>query len=817
MPVTRSRTGLYDFASLDQANTARFLFGDEETTPTEHQFPNQEDNYSTPGRGDMERHSSVSSVNGAPASAATSDIGTNSRPASIRHSMELNIAEAAAGVASAGGHVNTPPRLQSTFSSTNEVPTLKSNGPAGINNHAQQHLHNHNVSIGRIPAGALPVRHGREMSTDSTAMQGGRDHTAAYGSIGSALQGGNPGYVPINATTQAGLGVTAAPTPVGHMANFYGQQPYNSNTQQQLALMMGSLNLVAAAPQQGSYVYPSGQVATVGGVQPRDSQQRVIQSRRLQDNNESMARFNGKSVSDFAGRIYDTCKDQFGCRFLQRELEHRKPADVHSVWLETHQHVVELMMDPFGNYLCQKLLEYCNEDDRTKLIEAASRDMVRIALNQHGTRALQKMIEHVGTPEQVAMITDALRNKVVELIQDLNGNHVIQKCLNKLSADDAIFIFEAVGHHCVDVGTHRHGCCVLQRCIDHAAGEQKRWLVDRITENATTLVVDPFGNYVVQYIIDLNEPAFTEPLVRTFASSIITLSKHKFSSNVIEKCLRCALEPSRDMIVTELLAANEMERILKDSYANYVVQTALDYATPAMKQELVNVIRPLLPAIRHTPYGRRIQTKVNQYEADQVTPDTMGGQISLRAPLNTMQNTNNRSILLGNGEFGDSMHDTGLGGHDTANYARGPLVQPAPFPTIDAAVNQTQGYNLGHTTGPVRHHAMMSPSAVPMPRAPQHLQQQTPMMPQGMHFQPMHMAVQGLARGTYPPSTPNHHVQHNTLVQLGGHNQLGNQMHQRHVPPSPAATPRSQTQSAHTYGYNPNHMGRMGMDESTWL
>ena len=35
------------------------------------------------------------------------------------------------------------------------------------------------------------------------------------------------------------------------------------------------------------------------------------------------------------------------------------------------------------------------------------------------------------------MVIGALRDKVVELVQDLNGNHVIQKCLNRLSAPDA--------------------------------------------------------------------------------------------------------------------------------------------------------------------------------------------------------------------------------------------------------------------------------------------------------------------------------------------------------------------------------------------
>ena len=38
---------------------------------------------------------------------------------------------------------------------------------------------------------------------------------------------------------------------------------------------------------------------------------------------------------------------------------------------------------------------------------------------------------------QIRLIVNALKTNVVELIQDLNGNHVIQKCLNRLSNDDA--------------------------------------------------------------------------------------------------------------------------------------------------------------------------------------------------------------------------------------------------------------------------------------------------------------------------------------------------------------------------------------------
>ena len=220
------------------------------------------------------------------------------------------------------------------------------------------------------------------------------------------------------------------------------------------------------------------------------------------------------------------------------------------------------------------------------------------------------MIEFVNTPEQVETIIQALSERVVELVQDLNGNHVVQKCLNRLGAQNSQFIYDAVGKHCVIVGTHRHGCCVLQRCIDHAAGQQRAQLIARITHNAFTLVQDPFGNYVVQYILDLDEAQFTKPLCLSFSGNVPALSKQKFSSNVIEKCLRTADFEVKRMMIDEMLLGNELEKMLRDSFANYVVQTAMDFADPETKMRLTDAIRPMLPAIKQTPHGRRIAGKI---------------------------------------------------------------------------------------------------------------------------------------------------------------------------------------------------------------
>ncbi|KAJ8507226.1 hypothetical protein ONZ45_g10384 [Pleurotus djamor] len=301
-------------------------------------------------------------------------------------------------------------------------------------------------------------------------------------------------------------------------------------------------------------------------------------------------RFAGTRLEDLQGEIATMCKDKHGCRFLQNKLEEGVPEHLDIIFRETFSHFAELMTDPFGNYLCQKLLEYSTDEQRSLICESVAQDLLNISLNMHGTRAVQMMIDFFSTKRQ--------------------------KCLNKLAPDVNQFIYDAVAQNCVEVATHRRGCCVLQRCIDYASEGQRVQLVNEITSNALTLVQDPYGNYVVQYILDLNDSHFSDAIIRKFAGNVCALSVQKFSSNVIEKCVRVAQHNSRKTLIEEFLNRSRLEQLLRDSYGNYCVQTALDYAEPAQRALLVEGIRPVLPLIRNTPCGKHIRNKLQRAPLD---------------------------------------------------------------------------------------------------------------------------------------------------------------------------------------------------------
>ena len=457
----------------------------------------------------------------------------------------------------------------------------------------------------------------------------------------------------------------------------------------------------------GSYQqYPQGGQVGPGASRYSDSQKGSAPQRSKTQADEF---YNAAAVQDLIGQIYSLCKDQHGCRFLQRKLEERNEQDVQIIFSEVKNHFEELMIDPFGNYLCQRLLEYANDEQRKALVQNAVPAMGRIALNQHGTRALQRMIEFISTEEQTNMIIEALRDDVVHLIQDLNGNHVIQKCLNHLSSQDAQFIFDAVGANCVIVGTHRHGCCVLQRCVDHASGLQKGAMIDHIIDNAFALVQDPFGNYVAQYILDLAEPCFTEPLCRSFLGSIAYLSKQKFSSNVIEKCVRCAGAETKRLLIAEIASPLELERLVRDSFGNYVVQTAMEFADENTKSLLIESVRPIVPAIRNTPHGRRITGKIQEYDGGNLSiPGTHLPEAGLSPPkMPNPYAANGVSSGRGNrmgmiGAPAQWANNGGYGGQGAVGYAGVDDIN-APTP------QRNQAYNLLNGTQNYQNHGFGGP------------------------------------------------------------------------------------------------------------
>jgi hypothetical protein len=326
------------------------------------------------------------------------------------------------------------------------------------------------------------------------------------------------------------------------------------------------------------------------------------------------------SLDSLLGQVRRLSRDQVGCRLVQQALDEEGSMAATLILNEGLPFWGEAMVDPFGNYLFQKILEKITAEERVMLVKSVSTRLVNASLNLHGTRSVQKIVDLCSIDEEMAppkkddkesesaadILTRSLAPAAARLCIDSHGNHVIQRILLKLGHTHAKFVFDAVAESVGDVARHRHGCCVIQRCLDSPPGPSRAHLVRRIVDKALELMQDAYGNYVVQYVLDVCSDDDVHAVCESVVGKVNLLAIQKFSSNVMEKCLERCTDHVKAHYLAELSDVERVRELMMDPFGNYVVQRALSVATHAQAVRLVESMRPhLLSTVPGTPIGQR--------------------------------------------------------------------------------------------------------------------------------------------------------------------------------------------------------------------
>ncbi|ETN70475.1 RNA binding repeat protein, Pumilio-family [Necator americanus] len=195
--------------------------------------------------------------------------------------------------------------------------------------------------------------------------------------------------------------------------------------------------------------------------------------------------------------------------------------------------------------------------------------------------------------------------------------------------------------HVVEFAKDQHGSRFIQQKLERASVKEKQLLFDEVLANAHALMVDVFGNYVIQVlkcvkdqngnhvvqkVIEKVKPERLQFIINTFtkngpdtvAGNVLRYAQHKFASNVIEKCLICAGSHHKTLLIDEVCGTpNDPQPpillMMKDQFANYVVQKMLDIADPVYRKKMMYAIKPHIPVLRKYSYGKHIITKLEKY------------------------------------------------------------------------------------------------------------------------------------------------------------------------------------------------------------
>ncbi|KAK3905834.1 armadillo-type protein [Staphylotrichum tortipilum] len=284
----------------------------------------------------------------------------------------------------------------------------------------------------------------------------------------------------------------------------------------------------------------------------------------------------GWELKDIWNHVVEFSGDQKGSRFIQQKLETANSDEKDQVFAELEPNAVQLMKDLFGNYVMQKLFEYGNQVQKKVLAGAMKGKVIDLSMQAYACRVVQKALEHVLV-EQQAELARELEADLLRVAKDQHGNHVVQQAIALVPRQHIDFIMDGFKGHVCELASHQYGCRVIQRVLEHGTEADKASILLELHNSAKVLVTDQYGNYVIQHVLEKGSPEDRSRMIGIITPQLLTFSRHKNASNVVEKCILFGTREEQRAIRDQLVAGGDdtnspLFQLMRDQFGNYVIQ-----------------------------------------------------------------------------------------------------------------------------------------------------------------------------------------------------------------------------------------------------
>ena len=302
-----------------------------------------------------------------------------------------------------------------------------------------------------------------------------------------------------------------------------------------------------------------------------------------------------KNIEDIIEKAVVLSKDHSGSRLVQRKYEEGNEEIRNKIFEKFKPEILNLSKDIFGNYAIQKVLEFKDKEKNNYIMESLKGKIYELSLHMYGCRVMQQLISVIDE-NYLIDITKELEGHYPKCIEDQNGNHVIQKLIERLKpGKENNGIYEVVYKNIVELSKHQYGCRVIQTLLKKCNEKQVSKMLEKIYKDVKELSEDQYGNYIIQYILENQKGKNVDSIYEGLKGNIYDFSIHKYASNVVERALNFGNEVQRQNIINEIIEQDDQVKecllsMVKDKFGNYVVQKIIEFSTPDMRKNIINRI-----------------------------------------------------------------------------------------------------------------------------------------------------------------------------------------------------------------------------------
>jgi pumilio RNA-binding family len=208
-------------------------------------------------------------------------------------------------------------------------------------------------------------------------------------------------------------------------------------------------------------------------------------------------------VSELDGHVMRCVRDQNGNHVIQKCIECVPPDRIHFIISAFYGQVLVLSTHPYGCRVIQRVLEHCTDDQKQRgIMEEILRSTCSLAQDQYGNYVVQHVLEHGRAHERSDIITK-LAGQIVQMSQHKFASNVIEKCLEFGGpAERQILISEMLGHTDENeplqaMMKDQFANYVVQKVLETCDDQQREMLLSRIRVHLHALKKYTYGKHIV--------------------------------------------------------------------------------------------------------------------------------------------------------------------------------------------------------------------------------------------------------------------------------------------------------------------------------
>ena len=315
-------------------------------------------------------------------------------------------------------------------------------------------------------------------------------------------------------------------------------------------------------------------------------QKKFQQAYNLQKNNINLDDFI-KYINSLPMPLVNFLCTQRGILEIKKKLD--KTSNEYKILLVNilgKQGLLKIMNNVYGNYFFQQLIKNKDKSFIELIITYIAEDLIEISKDFQGTFCIQALLDEISSFEEEQKILNSIKDYEMEMAFNKNATHVLQKIVLLFPDKHRLHLNEIILNNFIALSLDSNGICLIKIFMKtNTLISNKKRINDKVTNNFIILAENPYGNYGVQYLMELWKEDELKDIKDKVEKNIHELSLQQFSSNVVEKAIEIFTNENRESILKKLCFEKQFFiNLINNKFGKFVINKAIKF----MQVDMIN-------------------------------------------------------------------------------------------------------------------------------------------------------------------------------------------------------------------------------------